>query len=202
MFPSSVTSHLGSSPSHFQPHFIQNWGRGRPYCPVFKFHKEHVDQPSLNAFPMFSFWPSRAATLELPISDLHVLPDYTETFLESNGKDIQILNKCHLSTWVSLPRSIYHNLHFGASTASLRRFMLHLTSEELSFYEVSRSRRCLKTVQFSQLQEKKVYRQARRRYKFWFSELNLLLFSSLPGRTLETFIPQVGIPALGNWWSL
>ena len=149
MFPSSVTSHLGSSPSHFQPHFIQNWGRGRPYCPVFKFHKEHIDQPSLNAFPMFSFWPSRAATLELPISDLHVLPDYTETFLESNGKDIQILNKCHLSTWVSLPRSIYHNLHFGASTASLRRFMLHLTSEELSFYEVSRSRRCLKTVQFS-----------------------------------------------------
>lgn len=41
------------------------------------------------------------------------------------------------------------------NAASLRGLTLHLTSEELSFYEVSRSLRCLKIAQFSWLQEKR-----------------------------------------------
>lgn len=61
------------------------------------------------------------------------------TSLNYSGKDIQILNKCQSSTWADLLWIIYNDLNFGRSAASLRRFMLYLTSEGLSFSEVSKS---------------------------------------------------------------
>ena len=53
-----------------------------PFYRDFKFHEEHVDQPSLNASSVFSFQSSRAVTLVLPVSDVCILLDYTETLLE------------------------------------------------------------------------------------------------------------------------
>lgn len=68
---------------------LSNW--------ILQFHEEQVDQPSLNAFFFFSF-----GLLELPyfIFVFLVWTFYVTTLktsLNYNGKDIQIMNKRHLS---------------------------------------------------------------------------------------------------------
>lgn len=114
--------------------------------------------------------------------------------LNNNGKDIQILNKCYLSMWVSLPWILYNNLTFWNECCKLKEIYAALDLWRALI---------LWGLQVPELPEdstvfivtgKEVYNRAWGRCKFWISEINFRknfspsLFSPLPGRTL------------GNWF--